>query len=129
MGDKMLTKHYSLTHADKVLKLVRKQVKCDGLIGVWANGREQGYHITSVDRAVVFAQQRNSDQIIVIYGLAVKFDISTHMPNDELWDRGRGDSIQCFDDDNVAAKAITEWIDNGVKPSDPKLTPDGALVK
>ncbi len=117
-----LVKHPSLVHAEKVLKLVRK--RWDGLpeatrenlrtavIQTWSNGREQGFHISlrdsaaEADRAVVFAEQRSSDQVVVLAGDASRFDITTNMPDEKLWD----EAVHCFSDDDEAADQIMRFL-------------------
>ena len=87
-------KHYSLAHAEKVLKFARKFYKGkrdDVTIEVWANCREQGFHLVNYTKkkALSFAQQRNSDETVVVYGDPQDFDITTNAPTDEAWDKRR----------------------------------------
>jgi hypothetical protein len=93
-----IVKHYSLQHSDKVLKHVRKllpKVKGDITLQSWSNGREQGYHLSQIILGngsynvfgINFAQQRNSDFIVVIHGSAKDFDLQTNHPNDAAWNR------------------------------------------
>lgn len=106
----MIKKHYSLVHADKVLRLLQRSRKLKEIpvcLDNWSNGREQGYSLW-VDtfsitnrRRVNFAQARNSDEIIVLAGKPDKFDITTNMPSGEIWPRRR-----YFKDDRDAAEAI-----------------------
>lgn len=84
-------KVYSLQVADRVLeeitklaKKVERDLPVD--VRVWSNGREQGYHLTAGDNAVVFAENRNSDHILVVVGDKMDFDISTNMPNNKIWE-------------------------------------------
>ena len=93
-----ITRHYSLLTADKVLAALRK-VKRPTLpkgseirIAAWSNCREQGYHLRyfatddSEPLAVVVAQQRNSDKILVVAGTPYEFDIQTNQPSEVAWD-------------------------------------------
>jgi hypothetical protein len=113
-----LVKHPSLVHAEKVLNLVRdgwdelpestRNNLRTALIQVWSNGREQGFHISlrdsaaEAERAVVFAEQRSSDQVVVLAGDAIRFDITTNMPDEKLWE----EAVHCFSDDAQAADLV-----------------------
>ena len=107
-------RHYSMIHSEKVLKIIRrlakrfkpKDVGDYMLLDNWSNGREQGFHISRDQKGVCFAQQRNSDSILVICGTAMEFDISTNMPSDEAWNRHN----PCFNDDEKAARHIVKFI-------------------
>lgn len=113
-----LERHYSLEHADKVLGLVVDAVEDDaphdwsGTIGVWSNGREQGYSLTSYDGdiqtrpQVVFAQQRSSDTIVVVWGPARQFNITTNHPNEKVWEENN----RTFRSDIRAAEFITRRL-------------------
>lgn len=120
-----LNTHYSLVHATKVLKLVRKKLKgtpFDITVDCWSNGREQGYHLCrwatnrelreglkdSCEIALVFAQQRNSDAMLVIHGEPKKFDITTHMPDEELWNTQGNQRI--IGSDEQAAAHIADLL-------------------
>jgi hypothetical protein len=114
----MIRKHYSLVHADKVLKIVKRlmhKVEIDGSIRAWSNGREQGYaiqirtHDYFDNRTVCFAEQRNSDAVVVVYGPSIRFDISTNQPDEELWATNRHD----FAEDEDAAQFIVHWLEHG----------------
>jgi hypothetical protein len=121
----MLKAHYSLAHATKVLNLVRKKLAktpFDITVGCWANGREQGYHLArwatipelkagqkdSAEIALVFAQQRNSDAMLVIYGTHTQFEIDTHMPKEELWDAK--DHMRIISGDEETASYIADLL-------------------
>lgn len=108
-------KHYSLKHADKVLGIIRRLIKQipserDMVVQCWANGREQGYYLVArngkSDMGAVFAQQRNGDSILVIWGEVPCFDISTNTPNDAIWK----DNKKCFYNDLDAAQFIVEKL-------------------
>jgi len=118
-----LEKHYSLVHADKVIDLIQERLDSDYRISIraWSNGREQGYHLESFDgnkRACVFAQQRNSDQLLVVCGIHTEFDIQTNQPTDGVWEHR-----QVFAYDKEAANQIVAWLtDQIVGPHDRKET-------
>lgn len=72
-----MRKHHSLLVAGSVLNRLMKDPfakKCPAIIQVYKNGREQGYSITdTVNRysfAISFAENRNSDQIVIYAGHA-----------------------------------------------------------
>jgi hypothetical protein len=79
--------HYSLEVAYLVLEHFRN-LPCDEKIKFtvqsFSNGREQGLCLVKYgganSRQVAFAQQRNSDEIVVYYGNGYEFDVSTNMP-------------------------------------------------
>jgi hypothetical protein len=120
-----MIKHYSLEHAEKVLKLVGKKLKTikgnpkeitEITVECWSNGREQGFHLVGPSlfeksvQCVNFAQQRKSDQIVVYYGNVLDFDISTHQPEtDMVWKT----QYEYFNDDTVAANFIVKKLLEG----------------
>jgi len=111
----MIRRHYSLEHADRVLAMLDRSLSTkhrNFTLSVWSNGREQGYHLRSgggiekhPEAAVVFAQQRGSDSIVVIVGEVKDFDITTHMPQENVWEKQK-----CFHSDVEAAAAITDHL-------------------
>jgi hypothetical protein len=119
-----MKKHYSLIHADKILALVKKEVRgiksVDDkvVIEVWANCREQGYcikansHDYKTDIAICFAQQRSSDAIVVIAGPLRAFDNQTNQPSEKIWTEDR----RHFSVDIEAAKFIARKIMMVVEP-------------
>lgn len=113
-----IEKHYSLKHSDKVLNLVKtilKRIKHKETITiqVWSNGREQGYHLRFFHLmegsfetfCVNFAQQRNSDLVLVVPGNHMEFDPQTNHPNDVAWNRRKE-----FNNDYSASKFIVEKL-------------------
>jgi len=94
-----MQKHYSLVHSEKVLKALRKampkEISKDVTVDCWSNGREQGFHLSRYSHSpepnleLVFAQQRNSDMVLVVVGKSLDFDITTNQPSDEIWETGR----------------------------------------
>ncbi len=73
----MIQKVSSLIIADHVLNLIindDRSVNFNGFVKTFNNGREQGYTIFSGrnysnNQAIAFAQDRNSDMIVVFRGL------------------------------------------------------------
>jgi len=113
-----IVKHYSIQHSDKVLNLVKtilKRIKHKEEITLqsWANGREQGYQLRFFNLlegsfeifCVNFAQQRNSDLMLVIPGMHTEFDPQNNHPNDDAWNRRKE-----FNNDYDAAKFIVEKL-------------------
>jgi hypothetical protein len=114
--------HYSLEHSNKVLERVRDILdqeapeRWEGTVSAWSNCREQGYHLESdlgaanfdykKRRELVFAQTRNSDSIVVIYGTGGDFCTQSHMPKDEVWEKRR----QTFGSDAKAARFIVDHL-------------------
>lgn len=108
-------KHYSLLHSEKVLKLVRKNLKGSDVnvtIRAWSNGREQGFNLSRNEPRpsgdLVFAQQRNSDAVLIVMGPSEEFDIQTHQPSEKLWETP-GARLVIYDDD-MAARAIADFL-------------------
>ncbi len=113
-----LHRHYSLEHSDKVLKQIAKALaksKLQIVVDQWANGREQGYHLSvsgpDAQRDCCFAQQRNSDTVVVVFGKPRQFDITTNMPDDEAWSR----MVELYPDRNAVA-SIVAWMKDGTEP-------------
>ena len=118
----MIEKHYSILHAEKVLKLIRplaKGLKFNLSMALWSNGREQGFYLCRDDfdgpgewPALVFAQYRTSDSIVVVFGKSTEFDITTHMPAEHLWGGEEKGHMKFFpsDKDKEAAKFIVEYL-------------------
>jgi hypothetical protein len=109
-----VTKHYSLVVSDKVLTLVRVIAKSYPGSGIdvtcYANCREQGYHLvhpgslSELNRAVTFAQHRNSDDIRIWCGSTRDFGVNgipsdALYPNDHLfpWNQKRQAAIFIVD--------------------------------
>jgi hypothetical protein len=112
-----IEKRRSLRRAERVLRELRRvwPETWDGTVECWANCREQGYYLTVCPPkefassyftvpACVFAESRNSDQIVVVIGRHDNFDITTNMPTDACWDSGQ----TRFSDNAAAAKYIVE---------------------
>ncbi len=120
--------HYSLEAANAVLKLINKKLPKKFAKGctlkVWANGREQGYCIDGPSNDVykntkklVFAQQRNSDYIVVVAGTVFEFD-EQNQPSELLWNTGfhlpthgyEGKGRRDFETHNLAADRIVSYL-------------------
>lgn len=117
--------------AKRVLTAFRKLVKSrhrggqsEGWIATqyYINGRERGYslreyvHTNSFDnsrRVVSFAENRNSDNIVVYFGNVEDFDINTNIPIDVVYRRARYFGVGRAD---LAAEFIYDYIVTGVKP-------------
>jgi len=122
-----MRKHYSLRHADKILDklfgiLGYSDDRADIIVQSWSNGREQGYYLQlfRTNIGICFAQQRNSDAMIVIHGNLMDFDITTNMPaTREVWDRQK-----CFEDDDEAVAYIIDKLEiiNEIVKEDSPLT-------
>jgi len=122
----MLRKHYSLKHANKILNRLfsilgeaESETEARVIVECWSNGREQGYFLRKFpvselnQYCVCFAQQRNSDELVVLCGPLDCFDITTNMPNKEIWSQQK-----CFEDDDEAVAYIIDKlgvIDEAIK--------------
>jgi hypothetical protein len=93
-----IVKHHSLLHADRILTELRKiwPETWEGWLRVWANGREQGYHLTVStwddkhevrgEAACLFAEGRSCDGALVVIGHKDKFAaFGNPEPTVELW--------------------------------------------
>lgn len=108
-----MQKHYSLVHAEKVLKFARayfKGKRSDITVQLWANSREQGFHLVNYvsDKALSFAQQRNSDQTLIVFGAVKDFDTGTGSPSEEIW--GKNCIYFDVDKDIEAGKWIAKYF-------------------
>ena len=107
--------HYSLEHATQVLNKIFAIVgreEDEVYVQAWANGREQGYYISYYcgcgdgGYGVCFAQQRNSDSIVVVWGPVDEFDLQTNQPSEHIWEERR----KYFDEDDEAAVFIIDKL-------------------
>ncbi len=114
--------HYSLKHANEILRLLRKELGRNGrgvTIEAWANCREQGYCLKVwpvgmvVDRAIgiCFAQERSGDRLTVITGPILEFNNQTNQPSEKLWENRRG-----FSDNGEAARYIAARVFQTIEP-------------
>jgi hypothetical protein len=108
--------------ADAVLKIVTKMFdKTEGedIVDVhpYMNCREAGHHIryvTGHHRAVSFSENRNSDNIVVYYGVAKDFAANTNIACDEVWQRSRYFGCGSYDQ---AAQFIWDYLVRGLTPT------------
>ena len=105
----MLIDRYKLAKADAVLAAISGITLEDEEkrlhLGTYSNGREQGYHVHSLDnqRAASFSENRNSDDIVVYLGLH-QFFHDGH-PDENVYNNRK-----YFDSD--AYEEAAEWIIN-----------------
>lgn len=122
-----MRKHYSLAHADRVLSLLRKELKGvksanDDHVSIeaWANCREQGYCIKVYSKewdnniAICFAQYRSSDSTVVVSGPAREFNNQTNQPSERVWEKNNRHFK--VDEDKKAAEYIAGEILKVVEP-------------
>jgi len=98
----------SMRRSEKMVKMLRKRLATkSGYLYPWCNGREQGFHLVCDGLAVCFAENRNSDHIVVYAGESgcVNFDITTYQPSEDLWK-----NRQLFDNEPLAVKFIAEFL-------------------
>jgi hypothetical protein len=87
--------HYSLKVARKVVAKIDLPAKVakDCTVESWSNGREQGLCIkrfaipSTMSKQIVIAQQRSSDNILIVSGSQSDFDFQTNHPSDDVWVR------------------------------------------
>lgn len=83
----------------------------DGLIvEAWSNCREQGFMVRNRLKSAVFAEQRNSDDTVVIVGPMAAFDVSTNMPNEDLWNNSEHHKNFSYGQESEAAKFILDYL-------------------
>lgn len=86
--DSILRARVILTQIETLGKLT-KYNQVDVYLKHYSNGREQGFYLGDIaaDIGVVFAECRGSDEIVVVWGSATKFNSQGMMPANELWDQ------------------------------------------
>lgn len=100
----------SMRRSEKMVKMLRKRLpKKTGYLYPWCNGREQGFHLVCDGLAVCFAENRNSDHIVVYAGESgcMNFDITTYQPSEDLWKNRK-----LFDNESLAVKFIVGFFAN-----------------
>ena len=108
--------HYSLKVARKVVAKINlpKEIAKECCVKSWGNCREQGLHIVKYGvkdgKGVAIAQQRSSDEILVVCGSDRDFDTQTYQPSDELWDRAGARTHFHYDEIEKAAKHIEKYL-------------------
>jgi len=105
----------SLKVARKVVSKIDlpKEIARNCILESWSNGREQGLCIQNANghpeswQKILIAEQRNSDDILVVFGPCIDFDITTNHPSDEVW---KGRMNFRYDEFDKAAQFITDKI-------------------
>ena len=126
-----IEKHESLKVADKVVTEMRALIKgfqqdytsdTEIRMSCWSNGREQGYMLEIYprratdngeyrdSRAVLIAQSRNSDHIIVVRDENHSFNFTTHTPSEADW---KQETAFNWDQPKLAASYAINWLLNG----------------
>lgn len=110
----------NLTVALKVLKHINIPDK-DVTIRTYSNCREQGLHIAYYGgkpalgrKAVSFAENRNSDDIVVLYGLASDFAMDG-TPYDEDSDIWKDRKYFKCNEHEKAGKFVYNWLKGRIK--------------
>lgn len=128
----MIEKHESLRVAEKVMQEVRGLLPPARVYQkVWSNGREQGFHLSvctpggfRTDPAVVFAQARGSEQIMVVAGVGAEdFDYQTNQPTEKAYLAGR----TYFE--AGAYKKAAQFIVKHLFPKEPKSKSEAKVPK
>lgn len=114
--------HPSLKVAWKVVKQIDlpKEVAKNCSVSSWSNCREQGLHISYMDfhkiltgdsrdfsRGVNVAENRSSDDIVVICGTRFDFDNQTNQANEKCWENRK---YFRYDKVDEAAKFIASYL-------------------
>lgn len=112
-----------MKQAEEVLKVLKKKLpktskNSDGICyQPFQNGREHGFSIRNLDTRmqVCFAENRNSDDIVVYYGETYKtFDINNLPQTDEDWARKKYFEPEAYE---KAAEFILEYVGHPVAVS------------
>ena len=106
--------HYSLKVVRAVISKINlpKEIAERCILESWSNGREQGHCIKCFpptnSKSVVIAQQRNSDDILILCGNSLAFDIQTNQPSETIVQNSK----ICFRYNEVekAAKHIKNFL-------------------
>jgi hypothetical protein len=86
-------------------------------VQAYSNCREQGLHLNMCfvkgikfgkERAVSFAENRNSDDIVVLYGAKDQFDDHGLLIGDDVWRKQR--KFFGYGEHEKAGKFITKWL-------------------
>ena len=114
--------HYSLVVARKVVrrleKILPEEIANNCTIESWSNGREQGLCVSFINgivardwKSILIAQQRCSDNILIIYGNGKDFDISTNGPSERIWNNPDNRIEFHYDEVKEAAKYILDILE------------------
>ena len=83
------------------------------ILSMYANGREQGYHLHKWDsypgRKVSFSENRNSDDIVIYFGDIKGFTID-NKPTEKTWKENR--KFFKYNEIYNAAKWIVDFLTN-----------------
>jgi hypothetical protein len=101
--------------ARRVLAEVKRLAKkskddCYVLVETYSNCREQGFALASCDAfKVAFAENRNSDDLVLYRGSRLDFENNSNIPSDEAYE-----SRLYFSPNNVkkAAKFIVKYLES-----------------
>ena len=110
--------HYSLKVARKVVSKVDlpKEIAKECTVESSSNCREQGLfikrfnHAFSTNKALTVAQQRTSDNIIIIAGHHNDFDVTTNSPSEQLWNKDGARHYFRYNEVDEAAKFIKKYL-------------------
>lgn len=110
--------HYSLKVARQVVSKIDlpKEIAENCEVKSYSNGREQGLFIyrfgfdCTQAQALTVAQQRSSDEILVVIGAGIDFDVATNSPSEKLWERDGSKNYFRYDEVDKAAKFIEEFL-------------------
>jgi hypothetical protein len=113
----------SLKRATRVLKLVdlsslTKKEREEVVVEAYANGREHGYSVVVYGLGVTgmklsFAENRNSDCIVVYIGKPLDFAMGGNIPDEEVYRHG-AHYFSAADGDAAAEKAAAAFIQSKV---------------
>lgn len=109
-----------MKQAEEVLKILKKKLSKSGdgiCYQAFQNGRERGFSILNLDtrKQVSFAENRNSDDIVIYYGEAYKTFDNNNLPiSDEDWKRKVFIAPEEYE---RAAEFILEYVGNPVAVS------------
>jgi len=108
--------HYSLKLARAVVAKIDlpKEVAKNCTVESWSNGSEQGLCIKKYDfsgagdkgKHIVVAQQRSSEQILIVAGPSRDFDFQTNQPSDDIWYKDGARTHFDYNDVEKAARHI-----------------------
>lgn len=107
--------HHSLEVAHNVVKLIDipREYKDNITLLSWSNSREQGLCIQVALgkfgnwKKICVAENRNSDDIVVLYGKEKDFDFQTNQPSESCWSSRK---TFRYDDSKGAADFILSEI-------------------
>lgn len=120
--------HYSLKVARAVVAKIDlpKEVAKNCDVESWSNGREQGLCIKKFfplgeSKSIVVAQQRSSDDILIVAGTGSDFDFQTNHPSDDIWHKDGARTHFNYNEKEKAARYIETLL--GIKNKAAKTIP------